>query len=325
MTSNQIATLPSLIESARQIWTRTERTGGNPASHATILLVTDGYHAGATLDFENRAYTLGSDVESDILLADPGIAENHLVLRRNRSRLDVEAVGGDVLLNDGELIPEGHGRSCRLPVTLKVGEAILTIEAPQSSFPFSLPEIPRSALPFVIAAIVIVGLFAVSFAANGVTLSDSEAGIQVAALSDADTSLAESVPASSQAAVELKARIAQAGLSGLVVEETADRLVVTGNIAGERSAEWTDIQAWYDRSFGTQTILSSSVESQAAEAMPRLKLRAIWFGDNPYVISADGARYYEGAFTNDGWSVAEIGEDRLLLKKGSAQFALTYP
>lgn len=324
MTASQIATLPSLMDSARHMWAHTAR----PRSLGTLLVVTDGYHAGASLDIENRAYTLGSDVNSDIVLADPGIGKTHLVLRRNGRQLDIEAVGGDVLLNDEELIPEGHGRSHRLPVRIKVGGAELAIEMPSPPAPLAIPQFPGPARPFIIAAVVVAGLLSLlslAFALDGIAPSASQTQTRIAALSETDMAPTEAAPASTQAAVELRARIAQSGLSGLEVEEADGRLIVKGSMPGERSAEWTDIQAWYDRSFGTETVLSSSVQSTAAEAMPRLRLRAIWFGDNPYVISADGARYYEGASTNDGWTVAEIGEERLLLTKGSASIALSYP
>ncbi|WP_367272599.1 EscD/YscD/HrpQ family type III secretion system periplasmic domain-containing protein [Mesorhizobium sp.] len=51
----------------------------------------------------------------------------------------------------------------------------------------------------------------------------------------------------------------------------------------------------------------------------------MWYGERPYVIATDGARYHQGAFTNDGWTVKRIGETELLLTKGGATVALKYP
>lgn len=54
-------------------------------------------------------------------------------------------------------------------------------------------------------------------------------------------------------------------------------------------------------------------------------LRAIWYGDRSYIITADGSRYHEGAFTTDGWTIEQIGQTQLLLRKDGATVALKYP
>lgn len=68
----------------------------------------------------------------------------------------------------------------------------------------------------------------------------------------------------------------------------------------------------------------SNIAVGDAAQPPRLTLQAIWYGERPYVIAGDGTRYHEGAFTNDGWTIKEIGQTALVLTKGGATVALKY-
>ncbi|TIX63676.1 MAG: hypothetical protein E5V33_12120, partial [Mesorhizobium sp.] len=141
--------------------------------------------------------------------------------------------------------------------------------------------------------------------------------------------LDDSSPAQLQTAAEaesrLKQRLEQSGISTLTVQRSPGRLVVSGMIPNDKSGVWTETQSWFDQAFGAHIPLVSNVMIGDAQQAPRLTLQAIWYGDRPYVIAADGARYHEGAFTNDGWTIKHIGETELLLTKGGATVALKYP
>jgi hypothetical protein len=41
----------------------------------------------------------------------------------------------------------------------------------------------------------------------------------------------------------------------------------------------------------------------------------VWFGERPYIITAEGNRYYEGAFLDNGWTIKDIADGRILLAK----------
>jgi hypothetical protein len=58
---------------------------------------------------------------------------------------------------------------------------------------------------------------------------------------------------------------------------------------------------------------------------PNLQLRAVWFGDRPYVITADGQHFNQGAVLDDGWVVQEIAQDHLLLAKDGDTESFAYP
>ena len=44
----------------------------------------------------------------------------------------------------------------------------------------------------------------------------------------------------------------------------------------------------------------------------------------PYVVAADGVRYYEGAVLESGWTIQSIDADRILLSRDGQTMALAY-
>lgn len=307
------------------------------------LQVTHGLHAGATLDLAEPLYTVGSSTESDIVLRDSGIAPIHARLRRKGSHVEVEAVGGDVTLANGEVVPKGHGRRCKLPVEAIFGEAQVLLTGP-SQAPAGFPVPGR---PILVAAGLVAAAFVLSIAANGLSLAEADRslrgtaadtkltklafadGLQQYAATDAtNSSLAADAQGpvdAAEAGKQLALRLAQAGIGTLGVEDSHGRLIVSGTVPTQQSEAWTDIQSWFDQTYGGQVPLVSDIVDGGVEQAPRLPLKAIWYGQRPYVITADGARYYEGAFVNDGWAIKQIGEKELLLTKGGSTVALKYP
>ncbi|PBC20779.1 MULTISPECIES: EscD/YscD/HrpQ family type III secretion system periplasmic domain-containing protein [unclassified Mesorhizobium] len=309
----------------------------SPSSAQSIALsVTHGFHAGAELSLVEALYTIGSSTGSDIVLRDAGIAPIHARLRRKGNQFEIEAVGGDVALLTGEIIRQGQGSRCRLPFVIGIGDARIRLVNPERpSSRWSLGN--RSML---VAGSVLLAVFAVSVAANGFSLAKSDIGSQASSRDDQPVRMAfagergqevldDSSPAQIQtvadAESQLKQRLDQSGISTVTVQRSPGRLVVSGVIPDDKSGVWTETQSWFDQTFGGQVTLVSNVMTGNAVQAPRLMLQAIWYGDRPYVIAADGARYHEGAFTDDGWTIKHIGETELLLTKGGATVALKYP
>ncbi|RWM11451.1 MAG: hypothetical protein EOR71_02010 [Mesorhizobium sp.] len=306
---------------------------GSASGSCVALSVIHGFHAGAELSLAEPLYTVGSSTESDIVLTDAGIAPIHVRLRRKGSQIEIEAVGGDVTLATGETLREGQGSRCRLPVGIAVGEARILLTDPRRT-----PDRRSvSHRPFLAAGAAVFAVFAVSIAANGFSFAKPDVAsvpggemTRVAFAGDAgqdvmDDSSSEEMQNAAEAENQLKQRLEQSGISTLTVERSPGRLVVSGLIPDDKNGAWTETQSWFDQAYGARTPLVSNVMIGNAEQAPRLTLQAIWYGTRPYVIAADGARYHEGAFTNDGWTIKHIGETELVLTKGGATVALKYP
>ncbi|TRC93076.1 FHA domain-containing protein [Mesorhizobium sp. WSM4303] len=309
----------------------------SPATgHSIALSVTHGFHAGAEIGLVEPVYTIGSSTESDIVLRDAGIAPIHARLRRQGNQFEIEAVGGDVTLATGETIHEGHGSRCRLPITISIGDARIQMVNPER--PSSRWAVSNR--PLLVAGSVLLAVFAVSVAANGLSFARPDIGeklssqdgepVRMAFAGEArQQTLDDSSPLEMQGAADaesqLKQHLEHSGISTLTVQRSSGRLVVSGMIPNDKSGVWTETQSWFDQAFGAHIALVSNVMTGNAELAPRLTLQAIWYGERPYVIAADGARYHEGAFTNDGWTIKHIGETELVLTKGGATVALKYP
>ena len=288
----------------------------------TTLAVTGGFHSGASLELTQPSYVIGSDSGSDIVLRDPGIASLHARLHRKGNLVEIEAIGGDLELDGGETIRKGQGCRRRLPLSISLGDARLRLTGPE-------PVKSRWTLsqrPLLAGGVFIAAVFAISVAANGLSIAKTDD--KAAKLALADAAVTGSIPGAdaehlAAAQTALIGRLGQSGLGTVSVGRSAERLVVSGTIPNAQSSTWTEVRTWFDQKYGQVPLVSNIAVGDAAQP-PRLTLQAIWYGDRPYVIAGDGTRYHEGAFTNDGWTIKEIGQTALVLTKGGATVALKY-
>ena len=160
---------------------RAARRIAPPASrHSVALSVTHGFHAGAQLSLVAPLYTVGSSTESDVVLRDAGIAPVHARLRRKGSQIEIEAVGGHVTLATGEIIREGQGRRCKLPLAISVGDAHIRLVNPER--PPNRWSVSNR--PLLVAGSVLFAVFAVSVAANGFSFAEPDSGKNLSAQVD---------------------------------------------------------------------------------------------------------------------------------------------
>ncbi|MCR4264821.1 FHA domain-containing protein [Nitratireductor sp. ZSWI3] len=304
-----------------------------PAPAQPVFEVLQGAHSGATLHLDDASYTIGSGTEADILLSDEGIADLHTRLHIRRGRVEIEATGGPVKLGENEIVPMGHGRRCKLPLDATLGEARFRIvgSAPES-VATRLPNSPLLAFSGIFLAI-----FVGFVASNSLSRAEPEtnwpkenAGV-LAMLGLGKTGSAGQQAAGEPAAKglegaldQLARRLEQAGISGVNVALSDDRLIASGTVSKTEAGAWKTVRSWFDQTYGGRVLLVSDVTTGDAAQMPRIRLQAIWYGAQPYIIAADGTRYHEGAFVSGGWTISEIGETQLVLKKAGDTVALKY-
>jgi len=304
--------------------------------------VVAGVHRGVALTLDKADYCIGCSPQSDIVLSDPGIAPEHAVLRDEGATVRIDATGGDVSV-ERKLIPLGYGCRVRLPAEIALGEARLHLsrQAGQSSSSSGRLLVNRPiaiagaliCLALMIIAVVL-GLpqiTRVNVAQAGANFGDAK---NIAVDQDVTSASAaarrkngpspQSAAMAAQAARELSARLDAADIHALRVTTIDGRLAVSGKLSKTQTLEWTAIQQWFDQTYGSRVVLTANVTDDGGRAMPTLGLQAIWYGDHPYIITAQGERYYQGAVLDNGWVIREIAADRLLLAKGGDTVALTY-
>jgi hypothetical protein len=131
-------------------------------------------------------------------------------------------------------------------------------------------------------------------------------------------------PSIEEAASQLIAKLKTMNIGSLKVTAGDRRVVVAGSLAKSEATSWTATQQWFDESYGGRVVLTANVAIGESKSAPSLRLQAIWFGARPYVITEEGAHFYEGALLDNGWVLQRIAEDRIVLEREGESLALTY-
>jgi hypothetical protein len=103
------------------------------------------------------------------------------------------------------------------------------------------------------------------------------------------------------------------------------RISAQGRLSETQAAQWSAIQRWFDEKHGASgVVLTANVAMGPMAGAPLLRLQSVWFGDRPYIIADNGARFYEGSVLDSGWILHSIADDGVQLRKDDEIFALTY-
>jgi Inner membrane component of T3SS, cytoplasmic domain/Inner membrane component of T3SS, periplasmic domain len=313
---------------------------GRPARQNQVKLrleIVAGAHRGAALVLEEGVHRVGSSSDADIVLSDPGVAPAHAMLDVGRDMLTgrsvvrIGATGGDVVVGR-EKLPLSRGCRARLPVSITLGETRIQLSESRTGGA-GRGDIRKTLVGVAVgtAVAVAVAVAAQAFRASGSAdmgaserlSSDEPPGSSVADASDPSGAFDS---AAEEAVRALDARLVAAKITTLRISAENGRLAATGVLAGQQqAAEWAAIQRWFDQTYGGRLVLTIRLDQPSApRAMPTLRLQAVWYGERPYLLAADGEHYFKGAILDNGWIIRDIGEDHVLLAKEGETVTLTY-
>jgi hypothetical protein len=306
------------------------RQSRTPRLEGVVFEVVGGLHDGVRVMLESGTYRIGCTAEADIVLRDPGVMPGHAVLGVQRGNIRLEATGDDVGV-DTRTVMKGHGCRLRLPLQLSIGEACLRLSQVETR------SVGRSRLA--IAGIAVASVCAVALIALGFLREEGMAGVELAP-APPPTRVASSDPAAGLPAPEhdeqeqvadpamlerirqeLTAHIKDAKIHTFRVTIADGGLAVSGILGSRDRTSWSDVQYWFDQTYRGRVALTTNFSESKP---PDLQLRAVWFGEHPYVITAQGQHFNQGAILDDGWTIQEIGQDHLLLAKDGDTEALPY-
>lgn len=319
--------------------TAQEYPDARPASAALELVVLSGLHRGATLTLDHGDYAIGSALHAEIVLKDPGVTADHACLRIERGGVRIEATGGDVAIDDS-IVRKGHGCRIRGPVEIMLGEARLClrpleVEPPGADLLTSrLGDIRKLLAHRPLGLVGAVACLMLVIGAAVVHVVRRPAGVEPAtrlafsgAIGDLRPLSAASdirpVASLEQAVRDLNDRLDRASIRTLRVSSADGHIAVTGKLGKQQAAAWNTIQQWFDQAY-RDFVLTAHVTVGDGHDMPGVQLQAIWYGDQPHIITGAGERAYQGAVLDNGWIVKEIGEERLLLSKDGETLVVTY-
>jgi hypothetical protein len=287
------------------------------------LNVIDGVHRGVSVPIAGDSCQIGSSMECDLSLSDSSIEDRHFSVRRMGSMVIIGAHGGEVVVNDRTKLEVGKGMRARLPVRISAGGVSMVLDGAVKV---------EGTLKSYLQPLRKVGLFGGCIALLGLSIVLVQAGVAsnldnrqtdstIVAASHTGQSITAATPDPKQA---LHQMLADNGLGSLDVQWEGSRVHVDGAVDHDQMKKWADVQYRFDSQYGSRNVVSSSVHAVARKIQPKFKLQAIWFGEKPYAIAADGSRLYTGAALEDGWIIKEISADRLVVKRNVEEFTLTF-
>jgi hypothetical protein len=295
--------------------------------------VVAGTHQGALLLLDWADYRIGSSPDADIVLSDEGVAPEHAVLHVGPGGVRIDATGGSVTI-EHEPLALWRGRRVRLPANITLGAARIHLGGDDLGPRLDElgRELGRRVLhnPLTGAAVLACLVIAVTVARElpqtaRASRDGEHTGAAEVAAWERPTSGAKTQSVAEAAARELSTRLDAANIRTLRVTTADGRVAVAGKVTKEEAVSWAAIQQWFDQAYSGGIVLTTEISPTAeGRTMPALQLQAIWYGEHPYILTAGGERYFEGAVLDNGWIIREIGEDRLLLAKGGETVALTY-
>ncbi|RZS77390.1 type III secretion system (T3SS) inner membrane Yop/YscD-like protein [Phyllobacterium myrsinacearum] len=286
------------------------------------LNVLDGVHRGVVVPISGDDCQIGSSTDCDLFLSDSSIEERHFSIRRAGAMVVIGAHNGAVVINNRTTLEIGKGMRTRLPVRISAGGVSMVLNGPAKM----KPDLQSRLRPWRKFGLIggCIALLAVSIALVQAGIAGNfdsrRAGFETtAALQVAPVSAAAGDPRQ-----VLSQMLADNGLEALDVQWEGSRVHVGGAVDQGQMKKWTDVQYRFDSQYGSRNVVSSSVHEEAKRIQPKFKLQAVWFGEKPYAIAADGSRLYTGAALEDGWIIKEIGSDRLVVKRNAEEFTLTF-
>ncbi|MEZ5932772.1 MAG: FHA domain-containing protein [Alphaproteobacteria bacterium] len=324
----------------------------DPGSAFTIVIET-GLHAGTVRRLSPGIYTLGSELDADIILADDGVEAIHLIVELDQRGLRLEPLQGAIVIGSetADLVP-GDERHLTFPTTFTIGATRIRITAPKDAARarrrLLKAAIAAGFVALAVLSIHIVDPFGMVNAedpaepAMSMRMAESrgaaafEGSIDTASMTAPDLPAQAGGPAPSaadeppqqpavsldQAAAALRARLAEEKLDDIDVRTGTDRLMVKGVAEPARLADWQAIRMWFDGSFGQEVLLVADVTPAEEEEPPKLAIEAVWSGEDPYLI-AGGQRFAVGAHVGDGWTIGSIEPNEIIFERGGKSFSLT--
>ena len=293
------------------------------------LNVIGGRHTGAVHDGLGEALVVGSSLDADLVLTDPGVCPRHLRACRGRQGVELEAIDGSAVVN-GQSLQPGQKARAKLPITVVIGAAKIELvwsKSWHSQFGL-LPLVGASAL------LVLIWLLGLSLGTSG---PGGGAKIRLAAgasLSRSNVSprapsatgdIAVQSEDANAAASALDSYLNSQNLAGINVKAGAGRVTAAGSISPEQAGEWRSAQMWFDEHFGPKIMLESGVTASIPKAIKApITIQSAWLGGTPYIIDGDGNKYFEGAMLKDGWALEKIEDGKVRVVKNKLPLIVRY-
>ncbi len=301
------------------------------------LRMVKGLHQGAVMTLGASAMVVvGSGDDCDLILSDPGVANHHCILTSQDSKLLARAMDGPVRFNNAEYAP-GTAVPLAAGSVLELGAAAFEVTAPvrgEQAIPRTIAEPAAPAAPsgpiawsdkalsvlwrmrWAVAGSVVFVL-AISMAVRPIWRANARpphAILETAGQGD----LAAKRPGDA-VAHDVAEVLRLSGLTSKAQYIGEGTVTVTGHL-GDPKALATIIQSRAMREIiGLKRVLAVNLDHPGGPAVGAsvdgTRIVSVVASKDPYVITADGSRYYVGASLPQGGRLSGVHEGEVLIER----------
>lgn len=304
------------------------------------LLMLTGTHRGARHGLANgQMLLLGSAADCDVILSDEGVAGHHCVVHRQGNRVLLRPIDAQTRVN-GRRVTSVEAVTIGPGTRIGLGEAHLSViglpaEAAAAE-PAWLQRIPprlrqiggtvrqRTVAAGLAAGAVLCGALlslALTISAAPVPVERAGNAAQEQGAAATDAASADAARDGGLIAEDVREILRLSGILARTESLGDGRVKASGHLGEpERLAEVIQSRAMRDVDGLRQVVAVNLDASQDAADGPRTvgdkRVTTVVGGDDPYIVTADGARYYPGARLPIGAWLVGVDGDYLLLDDG---------
>ncbi len=276
-----------------------------------------GVHSGLLGIFGHSPIAIGSAPDIDLMLLGDGLQSTHARLTplgRFSSNIRLDAVDGEVELDDGKIVSPGEYTLLRGATSLQMGKTKLHVGP--------ILDVSRitPALIFVISAAVLSFITVSVFVESGQNAFASISGLTTSnkLVEAKQVKIRSTLVDSRQAIGEANSWLRKYGIGHLVkLSRLDDRSVkVDGILPRKNGGTWTAFLRWYDTKTGFPTLINMVDVSGDQDGIPTVS--AVWLGAKPFVEFDDGSRGKIGSVLKGGWKIVNISRAGISFERNGA-------
>lgn len=282
---------------------------------------------------------LGSGDDADLLFRDDGVAQHHCALSVGSNGVALRAIDADVTVAETRMaskvvaskvaatkVRAGEQSRLPLPCSIELGTIMLRVgDAATLAAPAAIPAVQaRPRWTTLLVTLACVGFLVVTvyfaMASIGVdrsaqTVMDDDKPAQTSAANGGMLLALNEEPAPESADPALAHQVAEVlRLSGVPVEARmlgAGRVEVTGHFGtGEAMSERIHSRAIKDIA-GLDKVVVRNLDRDTSF---KTRIVSVVLGEEPYAVDDEGSRYYVGATFPNGYRLAAIEDNDLILE-----------
>lgn len=284
------------------------------------VAVLSGLQAGASVEFEKSEFSIGADLDDDVVLLDDGAADATATVSVETTifgaLVSVGAVRGTLRINDVLVSADHPHPPVRLPCSLTIGGVALRLglgrsgAVPRRGASWAAGAATASCIGFLLAA----GLYLWPPKTIS-TLAFERPGSKLSSTRETPAALLHDIAAEQIASTRLADYLTVSASEGGWV-------AISGTIPAKLMPQWRRTRQLIDRESGGAPIVSAVKAAPMLDRLP--PIAAVQLGEHPRIYFTTGRQAQVGEVIIDGWKISSIEPDALGLTRGKEALVIEF-